>query len=78
MSRAFVKRLHHPSPLTAVRDGVDLIPPLRLPELVTPAETVAGGEHIYRQADDELDEWIAVLHGQFHRARWVIGAKNFR
>jgi hypothetical protein len=60
-----------------VRRCVSALRTLRLPELVTPAQAVAGGENIYRQVGDEQDEWIAVLHGQFDNACWVIGTENF-
>src|ERR1019366_3723101 len=57
--------------------SVDLILPLRLPELIAPAEAVVGGEHLHRQAGDEMDERLAVLHRQFHRTRRVVGAEDF-
>ena len=53
-----------------------VILPLSLPELIAPAETVAGGEHLHRQPGDELNETFAVFHGQFHPARRILGAEN--
>ena len=55
---------------------IDLVLPLRLPELIAPAQAIARGEHLDRQPDHELDEWIAIFRREFHCTRRVVGSKD--